>query len=227
MTATLLHDNLSMHLSTLIDLHSIDCILDVGANTGQYGEFLRKLGYTGHIISFEPNPSAFASLHTRCDQDEKWHCYNYALGDRNEEKILNVHNKFTVFSSFLTANEYSKSVWYSLDDVTPTRVDLHRLDDIWQELTQDLGCKKYMLKMDTQGFDQHVFAGALGCLDNIKILQSEVALIPIYDAMPNAYDVLNKFHKFNYFITGMYPVNRDQSLAVIEYDCIMVKRHPI
>jgi hypothetical protein len=41
--------------------------------------------------------------------------------------------------------------------------------------------------------------------------------------MQNVYDTLNDFHRQGFFISGMYPINRDESLAVIEYDCILVR----
>jgi hypothetical protein len=44
--------------------------------------------------------------------------------------------------------------------------------------------------------------------------------------MPDTYEVLREFHAHNYFISGMYPINRDESLAVIEYDCVLVRREP-
>ena len=40
----------------------INCVIDVGAFKGQYAQFLRKLGYSGQIISFEPVASSFAEL---------------------------------------------------------------------------------------------------------------------------------------------------------------------
>ena len=45
--------------------------------------------------------------------------------------------------------------------------------------------------------------------------------------MGKIYDVLQEYHLFDYFISGMYPINRDESLAVIEYDCVMVKRSTV
>ena len=123
----------------------------------------------------------------------------------------------------MKANDYSKNIWHSLENVKPETVKVFRLEDVWSELTSKLGCKKYMLKLDTQGFDKFVFDGARNCLENIEVLQSEVSLIPVYEGMVQVYEVLNEFHKFNYFISGMYPINRDESLAVIEYDCVMVK----
>lgn len=219
------HNDLTTHLANVLRSRKIDCIFDVGANAGQYGLFLRELGYKGSIISFEPVKSVFEVLKRHCERDDKWLCFNYALGDKNEEKILNVY-KSTVFSSFLTANEYSKNIWHSLEDVTPETVKVFRLDDVWDELTAKLGCENYMLKLDTQGFDRFVFDGVRDHLDKIAVLQSELSLIPVYDGMPQAYAVLNEFHKHDFQISGMYPINRDRSLAVIEYDCVMVKRLP-
>ena len=43
------------HLSKLFDKLDIHCVLDVGANRGQYYRFLRdRVGYGGLVISFEP-----------------------------------------------------------------------------------------------------------------------------------------------------------------------------
>ena len=217
------HDDLTKHLSNVLRSRNIDCVFDVGANSGQYGLFLRSIGYQGYIISFEPVSSVFGELSERSQNDEKWICCNYALGDKNEQKTLNVY-KSTVFSSFLKANDYSKNIWHSLEHMEPELVNVKRLDNVWQELTAKLDCKNFMLKLDTQGFDNYVFEGAHNLINNISVLQSELSLIPVYEGMGQVYDILNQYHKSNFFISGMYPINRDYSLAVIEYDCVMVKR---
>lgn len=217
------HQDLAEHLASVLARRNIDCVFDVGANTGQYGVFLRALGYRGYIISFEPVAAVFKRLKENCADDDKWFCYNYALGDKNEEKIINVY-KSTDFSSFLTVNDYAKKVWHTLDEVVPETVKVSRLEDVWDELTGKLGCENYMLKLDTQGFDKFVFDGARNCLKHISVLQSELSLIPVYDGMVHIYNALKEFHDFNYFISGMYPINRDESLSVIEYDCVLVKR---
>lgn len=99
-----------------------------------------------------------------------------------------------------------------------------RLDELFQELTAKTAGTRFFLKMDTQGYDRNVFAGALGSLERVKGLQSELSLLPVYDGMPRGYDVLEEFHAHDYFVSGMYPVNRDDSMAVIEYDCVLVKK---
>lgn len=217
------HGSFNEHLSNVLSAKNIECILDVGANSGQYGKSLRELGYTGYIVSFEPVRAVFEQLKVNSQNDPKWFCYNLALGDKNEEKVLNVYSS-TVFSSFLKANDYSKNIWNSLNTVTPETVKVCRLEDVWGDLIGKLGCKNHMLKLDTQGFDQFVFDGARSCLKDIEVLQSELSLISVYENMGRAYDILQEFHECNYFISGMYPINRDASMAVIEYDCVLVKK---
>jgi hypothetical protein len=70
------------YLRRLFDLLRIDCVLDVGANLGQYRDFLRdKVGYTGLIVSFEPIPSHVQILKDRAQQsDPDWQIEDCALG---------------------------------------------------------------------------------------------------------------------------------------------------
>ena len=45
-----------------IENRGINLVLDVGANTGQFGHVARNRGYAGRIISFEPVKEAFTAL---------------------------------------------------------------------------------------------------------------------------------------------------------------------
>lgn len=63
-----------------METNGIDLVLDVGANTGQYGQRLRKASYGGAIVSFEPVPSAFTSLARKAGRDANWRAERLALG---------------------------------------------------------------------------------------------------------------------------------------------------
>lgn len=217
------NSTLATNLANVLEKKRIGCIFDVGANAGQYGKFLRSIGYEGHILSFEPVSHVFEKLQSAARDDSRWRCFRTALGDRNEAREIHVYES-TVFSSFLDANDYSRKIWNSLNRSHAEEVQVKRLEDVYPELMRDIGSVRCMLKMDTQGYDVNVFEGARGVLRNIDVLQSEVATIGIYEHMPDSLDVLKLFREHGYYISGMFPINREESLAAIEFDCLLVKR---
>lgn len=96
-----------------------------------------------------------------------------------------------------------------------------RLDEDLPQLV-DVSASRIYLKMDTQGFDLEVFAGASAVLDRIAGLQAEVAFQQIYDDVPDYHEALRTFEAQGFAVTGMFPVKRDRkSLRMIEMDCVM------
>jgi FkbM family methyltransferase len=211
------------HLLRVFSSRQIDCVFDVGANVGQYGRFLRNIGYTGHIVSFEPVKSAFEQLLRQSKNDAKWICLNTALSDAAGEKSINVFAE-TQFCSFLEASDYAKGTWTDVKDSTAEIVDTVRLDDVFESIKARTQCNNYYLKLDTQGYDNHVFRGAARSLRFVQAMQSELSLISVYEGMDRSFAGIEHYQDAGFFISGMYPINVEQSLAVIEYDCVLVKR---
>jgi FkbM family methyltransferase len=77
----------------------IDCVLDVGANRGQFARHLRAIGYRGRIVSFEPNPDEFAILQRSFASDPAWSGYPIALGKGNGTLQLKIIPELTVLGS--------------------------------------------------------------------------------------------------------------------------------
>ena len=91
----------AQHLRTLFESLQVQCVLDVGANKGQYRDFLRlEVGYTGKIISFEPIENNVKILQERANADNNWVILDYALGSSPGNFPINVMTS-DVFSSFL------------------------------------------------------------------------------------------------------------------------------
>ena len=94
----------SRDLISFIHAQSISLVLDVGANTGQFATELRKQGYSGRIVSFEPVRDVFSVLSDNSEHDAKWSVVNVGLGKISGDSIINV-SKQTEFSSILRQSD--------------------------------------------------------------------------------------------------------------------------
>lgn len=156
----------------------IDLILDVGANEGQFVDRMRDDGYGGQIISFEPLREAFEKLAARHGQSAGWRGFQFALGDREAELKMDVTGNQMMSSSLLPMlPDHVKA----LPDSAPFKsetVRVRRLDDIAGGLFNGAG--RIFLKVDTQGFEDHVLSGARGIMDRVLLMELELSLVPLY-----------------------------------------------
>jgi FkbM family methyltransferase len=214
---------LGRHLIQILRRCRINCVFDVGAHYGEYGEFLRELGYSGKLISFEPVSTNFKQLRIRAEKDPLWHAYHMALGSEDTLMDIKVFHE-SELSSFLTPNDYCASHMGSGDLVSGLeRVQVRTVDTVFDECVADIVEPRVYLKLDTQGYELAVLQGATCHLDGIQGLQAEVSIKPIYEAMPSYLESLPKMRDLGFEVTGLFPVNRDRNLRLIEVDCVMVR----
>ena len=212
------------HLAGVLRRLGVSCVLDVGANTGQYAQGLRRLGYTGHIVSFEPSLRAHAELCRNAEGDPRWTTHRLALGSQQGTAELQVAAA-SLFSSVLPRSAYSERRFRDSARVVGREpVPMERLDRILDDVTRPVQRPRLFLKLDTQGFDLEVFAGLGKRAGELLGLQSELACIPLYRGMPGMLEALATYEAHGFGVTGLFPVSRDpDSGRVIEFDCVMVK----
>jgi len=208
----------ALHLRELLARLEIDCVLDVGANVGQYHDFLRnKVLFDGPIVSFE-------LLRERARADSDWHVEGYALGAKDGSLPINVMAS-DQFSSFLEPDNSRVRDYAELN--VPCHVEtvaVRTLDVVLPVLQERLGFDRPYLKLDTQGFDIEVLQGGRDSLAAVRALQTEASVIGIYKGMPGYVDTIRYLDERGFDITGLYPVSRDSSLRLVEFDCVMINR---
>jgi FkbM family methyltransferase len=215
----------ALHLRELLKRLEIDCVLDVGANVGQYHDFLRdKVLYDGPIVSFEPVGRHVELLRRRACTDRSWHIEGYALGAREGALPINVMAS-DQFSSFLQPDNSGIHDYDGLNEPTHVEtVPVHTLDVVMPMLRERMNFDRPYLKLDTQGFDMEVLEGGRTTLSGIRALQTEASVIGIYKGMPGYMDTIRYLDERGFDVTGFYPVSRDRSLRLIEFDCVMLNR---
>lgn len=199
----------------------IHTVLDVGANRGQYRDFLRNhIGFQGIIVSFEPIRELSTYLRHRSTQDDHWIVYDVALGVKDCDVDLNVM-KHNVFSSLHMPSHSEIFDEGNVIDHVET-VSMRRLDSILGEIGRTHNLGEIFLKLDTQGHDLEVVK-SISDFTQIAAIQSEVSSVPIYDNIPSIVESLQFFKERRFEVAGMFPVNHDTLNRVVEFDCVMVK----
>jgi FkbM family methyltransferase len=149
----------------------IDCIIDVGANIGQYAYMVHSILPNVPIHSFEPDPECFT-------------------------KLEQTFSRFSIpgkYSQLALGNQYGMSTFYRYDNKANNSV-LIRND--FQEAggvavtvscsTLDLleqafaAYKSIMLKIDVQGFELAVLNGGKSLLKRCKYVQLEASFLHSY-----------------------------------------------
>ncbi len=211
--------------SMLMDVFSryqVNVVLDVGANKGQYGRALRRAGYRGRIVSFEPVGREFEQLQRHASRDGNWSVHQMALG--SEDGQIDMHVVPGTLSSALPPSDFGAERYAKLKAADVQTVPVHRLDGILDEVLAGVPDPRPYLKLDTQGFDLEAFAGLGARAADVVGMQSEVALLQIYDGMPRLPESLAVYESAGFEVAGLYPVTRERSTGrVLEFDCLMVR----
>ncbi len=202
-------------LRELLSKLQVNCVIDVGANEGQYARLLRRLGFTGQILSFEPNVEVFRVMQQAFVMDHAWRGFNCALGSSEGELDFHVFEQSQI-SSFLPGGERVHSRL-----VRTVKVPVRRLDVFLPQILPEWGKKRIFLKCDTQGFDLEVVKGAEGALAQVYGLQSEIAVQSLYEGMTRYLEALSFYESLGFVLIDLWLNNRTVEGDVLEYDCLM------
>ncbi|MCS3501746.1 FkbM family methyltransferase [Bradyrhizobium japonicum] len=205
------------NLVEFLQSRSVNLVLDVGANEGQFGQDLRSHGYSGKIVSFEPVVDVFKGLEKKCEADQKWECRNTALGDANGIIQINV-SKNTAMSSIVKQTEIGRDSIYESQVVRVDKVPITTLDSMFEEFAGE----RVFLKVDTQGFEQSVLRGGVNSLQKLLGVQLELPLIHLYEDTWKFDEALRFMREAGFTLSQLRPVtyySRDPE-ALLEVDCV-------
>ncbi len=212
-------------LQRLLAHFDVDCVFDVGANTGQYATMLRrKTGFKGRIISFEPIPEAAEEIRRKARHDQLWTVEELALADTSESRLFHVMAG-SEFSSLSAPRNDEVGRFAEMNrPVRSIMVQAETLASAFPRLQAKFGFKRPFLKMDTQGFDLAVLRGAGGVLSNFVGFQSELSIRRIYEEAADFREAITFYQSLGFDLSAFVPNNAGHFPALIEIDCIMVRR---
>jgi FkbM family methyltransferase len=183
--------------------HNLQTVLDVGANVGQFAKEIRFRGFPGNIISFEPLPLEHAELTQWAGGDANWEVApRAAIGAEAGEIEINVAGN-SISSSLLAMEpahlHAAPDSRYSRREKAP----MARLDVIAKPfLRPDSRC---LLKIDVQGYEDQVLAGASDLLVHVMGIYLELSLVPLYHGQLLFDAMKTKIEGLGFEFWGVWP----------------------
>ncbi len=173
-----------------LELAGINVVFDIGANEGQFAREIREYGYTGKIVSFEPLSSARKKLLSFASADPNWEVHDQsAIGDQDGEIEIHIAGN-SVSSSVLPMLESHSSAAVGSGYVDSESVPIAKLDSVAKQyITPE---SKLFIKIDTQGFEWQVLAGASETLQQARGVLCELSLVPLYDGQRLWRDIVDR-----------------------------------
>lgn len=157
---------------------NLSCVYDVGANTGQYARMIRREGYAGLLVSFEPVREAFTKLSEVGKRDSAHRCHNVALGDTKQIREIHV-SRNGVSSSLRNVSAAAVGADQGAQYVRSEQVQVTTLDRFAAE--NRYPTDRCYLKIDTQGSELEVLKGAKEIVPNCIAIEIELSILPSYD----------------------------------------------
>jgi len=190
-------------LAAMLKHHGVNLVLDVGANVGQFAQGLRRAGYQGQLVSFEPLHQAHDRLVAAAGDDSKWRVApRVAIGDHEGE--IEIH---------VSANSVSSSVLDMLDThagaapeskyLASERVRLATLDTMARDELAS-GVVPF-LKIDTQGYEDKVLDGAGDILARARGLQLELSFLALYEGQQLFDPLMQRLRGLGFSVWGIWP----------------------
>lgn len=211
------------HLKALFERYRVDWVLDVGGNLGQFHDIVRAdVGFRGPIVSFEPVSRYADILIERAKQDPDWEICRYALGSARGSAEINVTQSPGLNSFLAPRLDVVEGFWSEGSILGKEVVEIRTLDEVFPELAARANRRRPYLKLDTQGFDLQVLQGGPISFQSVVGYQTEASIRPIYEGMPDYLDAIRFGSEHGFDLSGMFPVDVDDAMRLVEFDCVFV-----
>jgi FkbM family methyltransferase len=199
---------------------NISTVIDIGANTGQFALLANQMLPEAHIYSFEPLVECFQKLLNQTSDISNIHAFNFALGDKNEQKEF-YSNSFSQASSFLQTTSCNDENYPLASDHRPVGLmEIRTLDSLTDIITIT---DNLMIKIDVQGYEDKVISGGENTFKKASTILIETGFVELYQESPLFDDIYKKLMSLGFEFNGFIGQSRDKNGKMIWGDALFFR----
>lgn len=158
------------------ELETLGLVVDVGANVGDWSAALLEVAAPHRVIALEPGPETAEQLRARFCDDPRVRVVEAAAGPSNGRTSFHVTQHSHASSVVLSAGSHRHLLGPGADVMAEVDVEMVTLD----ALLADEG-RISLLKIDVQGYERAVLAGAKDALAKTRWVLLEANFVHQYD----------------------------------------------
>jgi FkbM family methyltransferase len=210
---------------TLLGLKTqpFNTIIDVGANTGQFARWISSFFPNAKILSFEPLPQPFQELNSWAQtQDKRVILFNQAIGDTAGEAEIFLHEDHTPSSSLLQTTPLSAQYYPILEKQRRITVRKTTLDGALAHILPSLS-PPILIKLDVQGYEDRVIAGAAQTFKTASACMIEVCLDILYEEQADFKRLIIALDELGFQYAGNVDQTYGRDGHCISLDAIFVR----
>ncbi len=211
---------------TLLGLKNIPIktILDIGANEGQFAEFILSFFPEANLYCFEPlsEPLKKLKLWAEKKENNKINIYNVALGEKEGGVEMFFHVGHSPSSSILKTTELNEKIYPFVKPQKIVKVKMTTLDQWLNDLPAPL-TSEILIKLDVQGYEDRVIRGGMKTFKLAKACLLEVCLDKLYEEQANFENIVFLLNNLGYHYTGNLNQTYSEYGHVIYIDAVFLK----
>lgn len=196
-----------------------DAVLDVGGNVGEFAELAVTRWPGARVVSFEPIPQ-LAKVN-RLRAGERWDVVTAAISRQDGWANLYVCENQHSASTMQEPGTARRREFGLVDQWQPLRVPTHTLDFHLPELA---GRNRLLVKIDVEGHEGDVLAGAAGVLELATTVIVEVQNDPaVFVDAPEVWVVDTMLRERGLQFCGLTGVLQGRTGRVLQFDGVWTR----
>jgi FkbM family methyltransferase len=144
----------------------------------------------------------FKKLRSKSENDIQWKAYNFALGAEDGSSEINV-SKNSYSSSLLEMLPSHSTSAPESEFISQEKITVKRLNEVYNDVDTDERC--CYLKVDTQGYEQQVLLGGNVVIENFKLIQLEMSIVPMYSGEATFREMLDFMEDLGFGLVSLEP----------------------